>query len=358
MFKRVAISFVCVFFAVSLIAQESDGGNATTASGITLLEYVEQYAAVSDKVSDVVSTIEDIETELNAAKVRRESALRIEEIAVELEAARMSKREISNQEIMSAVETFLAYVQAERDHRLALYSSDISEQEYKRMQGRFSSGIITEKELKTSSISLLQAEKSIAAALRSLTQSRAKLTRPLDLDSDTKFDTEIEWKSFDTDSLTLDAKIVRQNSYEFFKADNLQRIKEKTALAKSDKTIYTKEEIETAQSELADAEDTLDTAIWSIEDQVTEMRYQITSAVTDRRIQQNNFALRKLDLEELELKFSYGEVYQSDVDSARRALREAEDALLQSEEILQKLYLDWTNLSGGECMEALTSMIN
>ncbi len=347
-------------------AQESPGAQEATAAqksgapvpkSMSLIDYVETYVAASDDIAEIRTAIGDRQTELEAAAIRRESALRIEELEVALEANRMSERGVINREIMEAVELFLGYVQAERDYELAEYSLSVAEREYLRMQGRLASGVITERDLLNTLNSKLKAQNTMAGVERALSQSRAKLTRILDLEQDTRFDTDITWSGVDPSTLETDAGLVKENSPDYYLSRNLALLREKAAKAKSDGAIYTREEIETAQEELEDARTQLNNTMWEIEDRITEIRFRTATVNTDKQIQRNNLELRKRELEELVLKLSYGEVYPSDVDAGRRALRDAEHALLQSEADIHTLYLEWVDITGGDCLTALKAIL-
>lgn len=349
--KSILISVI--FILLSALTSFANDSNRWT-----LRKYVEEYLAQSKSIQDQEKAITDLEVELEAAKVRRESPLYLEEKQVELDSARMKVREIVNSELIQGVELYLAYVAAVRDVEAARSSVEITEKEHQTTKARFDAKEEAEKELLNDYLSLLQARKSLAGAEKREADSNNALVRELDLDQDESFETLIAWSETIPENIVLEITAIRESSSDYYSAFHTKRLKESQLETKRNSQVFTPDEIEAAEDEFENARDQLETVSWNLEDEKITLEYELSTQVADTEIFETNLRLNTIDLELLQLQFSYGEVFETDLENARQRVRDAETDLHQSRESLFQLHLRAADLNSGDCWEVLADWLD
>ena len=349
--KRTTLATVLLLFSTTFRAGADD------AAQWNLLSVVKGYLGLSSLVQSDIETIEDLETDLEVARVRRDSTLSLEEKALQLNSARLRVRETINAEVMTAVDLYLSYVSALREAESARSGLAIAERVYRITKDRYDAQNETEKELLSGARALLQTKKSLAAAERDLEQSYNALIRALDLETGSHFEIEILWTEETPEEVVLDTDLMQEASSEYHQAYGSVLLKDKHYRSRAESKIFTREEIEAAQDELEKAQNQLQSVIWNQEDKRTTLQFQLTSLRADTEILDIDLRLATMDLEQLELQFRFGEVFETDLDSSRQKALQAEVALLKSQESLFRLHLDAVDANGGDCREALANWL-
>ena len=306
---------------------------------------------------DAQESITDLEAELETARIRRESALYVEEKEIQLNTAKLKVREVINSELLNAIGLYLDYAKAERDAESAKLSFSTAEKEYKIAEERYAVELVTEKELLNESISLMQSRKSLAGAERNLEKALVALIRALNLNTESRFDTDISWIKDTPAEIVIDFDEIKVNSSEYFKAFYTVQLKQKQLTAKANSKISTPDEIETAEDDLENAEDQLQSVIWNLEDEKINQEYQLLELQSNFQISEMNLQLSQMDLEQTELQHSFGELYETDLENARKKLLSSEIGLIESREDHFQLYLQAVDLVGGDCNTVIADWI-
>ena len=335
-------------------------------SGISIAEgktwnirsFVEAYVLSSDTISNQDEKIAELELDLAANKARRESALFILEKELELETARRESPDIRNAELIKAADLYLAYIAAVRSVESAQTDLAITKKEEDITRNRYDAGDESDTTLLNKRISTLQTKKTLSSSLRNLEKSRTELLRSLSLDENNQFSTDFVWSESSGALENITIEEMRLGSSGYFHAVRSLEIKENQLALKRGSNVFTDEEINDAADQVEDAKNEIQTLLWNLEDERTDLSYEIAAHNADAEIRELNLRLKSIELDDQELKYSYGEVLDTELENARINVREAEIAFLEAKESLFQLRLKAAAASGGDCVNVFSDWID
>ena len=322
-----------------------------------LSSYVVTYLEASSILQDQVEKMEDLRAALDTATIRKESAFSLAQRELDLDVAKLAKREVENSEVMKAVDLYIAYVNAHRSLEVAETSLETTLREYSITENRYNAQEETERDLQNARIAVLQAEKSLASGVSKFAQAENALIRPLALETKS-FDPTIAWDNSVPSAVTLDDTSIRAASSNYYQAFRSAELSREEVEMKSKSDVFTAAEVETARDSLEKAEENLRFAEWNLVDTKSNLEFELIAYAADLEIAEINLSLSETDLDTVALQFEYGEVLEVEVEGVRAKLKSSIDGLEGLRETLFKLHLEAEDFAGGSVMDVIERWIS
>lgn len=331
------------------------GWSQTTPTTWNLVSYIEAYVEASSSIDEQIERIDDAESNLTTARIRKEARLSIHELELELEVARRKLREVENGVAADALALYLSFINATESASAARASYELSHDEYTVMRNRFDAEEASERELLNKQVALLQAEKALASAEYQQTNARNRLTRPLDIAEDVEIATRVPHPSADTE-VPLDLDTLKEASSTYYRHTRTAELKEAELAAKSSSDVFTPVEIEELEDALEASRDALQSTVWGLEDEMAGVERDLAGVRADIEIAELRRSLDRTELDSKRLQYEFGEVLKTDLTSARNSYEQSVTEVESAYRKLLEIVLTAAALRGERMVDTLSTI--